>query len=652
MKIKKITLNNYKVYKGKNTFDIPQDKKIIIVKGNNGSGKTTLIYSIIWCLYDTGIKDKVTNIFNKDLLFELKTGDVLESYVSINFSHEDENYYIKRQLRYTKKENDKENEIERNTEEIFLLEILNKSGIKTIIKDSIEIRNKINNMINESIKEYFFFDATKIKDFMHESHEEDVKSAIKNLLNIKTIERAMEHLKTLDTEQTKNNLKSEKTSQELKEKYEAKIILEEELNEIEKQIKKRQEEKNDSLNQKNLLEREISNTKAYEDLVDKIAIEENNKKILEEKLDEIVSEKIAYLKKSYIVYSDKLVSDSKIIFDKEKKELNKRELSKILKLALDNKKCLICENELNEIEKNKIQQKYFRLTSENINENEIVEDYYRQSQELKNELKLITKELPKNLIQENDKKQEIELIESKIELLKNEKIKFAEGNSSLEYKITLNHLESLIERLENNIDLLKKEKWKNEERLKEIDIDIEKMEKKSNANKLEQKKSKVLKELKKELESIYNTYENRKIKDINKNIFLIFKKLIEKKAFTNVFIDPNYKLNINLNEREENILNQISDGEKVILSLSLIMSLALSSNSSRLFMMDTPFEKLDTLHRQKVIGEIPSLVDQLFLIVTDSQVDDQMLERCEKEIAIKFILKQDETGASTSVEKE
>ncbi|MCX3068445.1 AAA family ATPase [Cetobacterium somerae] len=652
MKIKKITLNNYKVYKGKNIFDIPQDKKIIIVKGNNGSGKTTLIYSIIWCLYDTGIKDKVTNIFNKDLLFELKTGDVLESYVSINFSHENENYYIKRQLKYIKKENDKENEIERNTEETFLLEIINKSGIKETIKDSIEIRNKINSMINESIKEYFFFDATKIKDFMHESHEEDVKIAIKNLLNIKTIERAMDHLKTLDTEQTRNNLKSEKISQELKEKYNEKIKTEEKLDEIEKKIKKKQEEKNDSLNQKNLLEKEISNTKAYEELIEKIEIEENNRKILEEELDEIVYGKITYLKKSYIVYSNKLVSDSKIIFDKEKKELNKRELTKILKLALDNKKCLICDNELDEIEKNKIQQKYFQLTSESINENEIVEDYYRESQELKNELKFITKELPKILIQENNKKQEKELIESRIEILKKEKSKFAEGNSSLEYRITLKHLEGLIEELENSIDLLKKEKWKQEENLKEIELDIEKMEKKSNVNILEKKKYKVLKELKKELENIYNTYENRKIKDINKNIFLIFKKLIEKKAFTNVFIDSNYKLNINLNEREENVLNQISDGEKVILSLSLIMSLALSSNSPRLFMMDTPFEKLDTLHSQKVIGEIPSLVDQLFLIVTDSQVDDQMLERCENEIAAKFILKQDETGASTSIERE
>lgn len=652
MKIKKIILNNYKVYKGKNEFDIPQNKKIIIVKGNNGSGKTTLIYSIIWCLYDLGNKDKATDIFNKDLLFNLNIGDSLESYVRINFFHEEQNYHIQRQIKYIKKENDKEIDIIRNTEESFWLELVKNDGTSKVTKDSIEIRNIINSIINESIKEYFFFDATKIKDFMHESHEEDVKNAIKNLLNIKTIERSMEHLRILYTEQTKNNMKNEKISEDLKVKYAEKLEEEKKLEEIEKNLKIKKEENDSSLFQKNLLEKELSNTKVYEDIVEKIKSEEDEKNLLVNELKEINNEKINSLKKSYVVYSNKLIFDSKVIFEREKRELTKRELTKFLKLTLDNKKCLICENELDAEEKKKIQQKYFQLTTENICENEIIEDYNRICQELKNEFNLLKKELIKTLTNEIDKKSKIENIESKIESLKEDKKRFAESNSSSEYRKTLHYLDETIKKLECDIDSLKKEKWRYEESIKKIEDDIEEKEKKSSEYILEQKKYKILKDLKTELENIYATYETKKIEDINENIFIIFGKLIEKKAFTNVFINSNYKLNINLNGRPENILSQISDGEKVILSLSLIMSLALSSNSSKLFMMDTPFEKLDTLHRQKVIGEIPSLVDQLFLIVTDSQVDGEMLERCEKEIAVKFILKQDPTGASTSVEKE
>ena len=53
MIIKSITLNNYRLYKGKNTISFPvhEERNIFLISGENGFGKTTFLHSLIWCLY-------------------------------------------------------------------------------------------------------------------------------------------------------------------------------------------------------------------------------------------------------------------------------------------------------------------------------------------------------------------------------------------------------------------------------------------------------------------------------------------------------------------------------------------------------------------------------------------------------------------------
>ena len=53
MIIKSITLDNYRLYEGKNIIKFEQDdvKPIFLISGENGFGKTTFLHSLIWCLY-------------------------------------------------------------------------------------------------------------------------------------------------------------------------------------------------------------------------------------------------------------------------------------------------------------------------------------------------------------------------------------------------------------------------------------------------------------------------------------------------------------------------------------------------------------------------------------------------------------------------
>ncbi len=69
MRISKIILHNFRIYKGENEVQFPADaeRNIFIVSGFNGYGKTTFLTSLVWCLYgkqmqlvDAPFKERIT----------------------------------------------------------------------------------------------------------------------------------------------------------------------------------------------------------------------------------------------------------------------------------------------------------------------------------------------------------------------------------------------------------------------------------------------------------------------------------------------------------------------------------------------------------------------------------------------------------------
>ena len=68
MFIKKIILNNFRLYKGKNKIELSptDDKNIIVVSGKNGFGKTTFLMSLVWCLYGKQM-EKVDELYQKEI---------------------------------------------------------------------------------------------------------------------------------------------------------------------------------------------------------------------------------------------------------------------------------------------------------------------------------------------------------------------------------------------------------------------------------------------------------------------------------------------------------------------------------------------------------------------------------------------------------
>jgi len=68
MKIKSVELNNYRLYNGKNKVVFPNgnNKNLYLISGENGFGKTTFLHSLLWCLYGRLMAD-VDESFRKEM---------------------------------------------------------------------------------------------------------------------------------------------------------------------------------------------------------------------------------------------------------------------------------------------------------------------------------------------------------------------------------------------------------------------------------------------------------------------------------------------------------------------------------------------------------------------------------------------------------
>lgn len=87
MKLKKITIKNFRSYYGENSFELSDGLTLII--GDNGDGKTTFFEALEW-LFDTSKENKSESNISEMRKKELEIGDADAVSVSVQFEHSGE----------------------------------------------------------------------------------------------------------------------------------------------------------------------------------------------------------------------------------------------------------------------------------------------------------------------------------------------------------------------------------------------------------------------------------------------------------------------------------------------------------------------------------------------------------------------------------
>lgn len=195
MLLKKLTLYNFRPFKGKHEleFSTDKDKNVTLVMAENGAGKTTLAQAFQWALYGRteGFENK--SMLNSLVEKEMLAGTSETVKVELELVHNDIEYIISRTQNYRK---DVNNEMKQDGS---ILDIINKqSDGQTNFNNPLKNISLVSSILPEPLSRYFFFDGERIGKMATEvskGKSDEFKIAVQNLLGLTALKKATDHLK-------------------------------------------------------------------------------------------------------------------------------------------------------------------------------------------------------------------------------------------------------------------------------------------------------------------------------------------------------------------------------------------------------------------------------------------------------------------------
>jgi len=193
MKLLSIKLCNFRQFYGK-TPEIhlaASSRNTTVIYGNNGAGKTTILNACTWVLYEkfTAAFAEPELLVNKRSITEVTTGTSIECSAEVNFEHENKRYQVKRKFFAYQDVNSK---IKYGSNSLYMLYAGDDGNWYTPNQPPEDI---INQILPESLHRYFFFDGEYIDHQFRSSSQGKIAEDTKELLGVKVLDRAIEHLK-------------------------------------------------------------------------------------------------------------------------------------------------------------------------------------------------------------------------------------------------------------------------------------------------------------------------------------------------------------------------------------------------------------------------------------------------------------------------
>ena len=198
MIINRLEMYNFRQYIGHQSVDFSTDpdKNVTVLIGINTSGKTTIVRAFEWCLYGkNGFEDPV--LLNSDVRANMNVGDVQETWVSVNFTHDNREYTLRRSFKYVCSERKAvsdgtvEVSLNKKPEEKLTLEYLQSDGQTKTPIDRSNITESMDRVLPRDLSDYFFFGGERISSIANRT---DLSKAVRGLMRLDVLENARVHL--------------------------------------------------------------------------------------------------------------------------------------------------------------------------------------------------------------------------------------------------------------------------------------------------------------------------------------------------------------------------------------------------------------------------------------------------------------------------
>jgi DNA sulfur modification protein DndD len=179
MLLKKISLTNFRQFYGKQEISIATDKEqnVTLVHAENGVGKTTFLNALLWCFY----KNTTARFENPELIVNNAAAQEGNHEVSVEilFEHEGEEYLVSRTVN------------EKYAEETFNAFVVQKGNFVKLDNPNAFIES----VTPREMARYFFFDGEYAETFSSQNNKSAVRVAVESMLGCNTALSALKDLK-------------------------------------------------------------------------------------------------------------------------------------------------------------------------------------------------------------------------------------------------------------------------------------------------------------------------------------------------------------------------------------------------------------------------------------------------------------------------
>ncbi|QTC41504.1 AAA family ATPase [Bacillus sp. V3] len=663
MKLLEISLTNFRQFYGSQKIEFSHDdKNITIIFGENGKGKTGIFRALMFGLYGSthiqqdNPREKIHLV--NFLALEENVNMPVEASVKVVFESFSKRYELERNVMGLKSGESIEERIQEVT-----LNVIDEAGNYSAdaITDPAEVSRIMNGILDESIKDFFLFDAEKIETLAKSDAKvrEEVKKGIVKLLQIDKLESAIGILKKLQSSEKKRVLDGSQNL-DLNRKQN-------EIDELKKEIEAAEEKSVFKESNK------VSCASEIEDIENRLAENEDVRKIQEKhasavekkniqvrlaksKKDEIKNDMVTngynlILKDNYPsvkTYLDQILVDQKDLIPIE-----------VIEKSLRENKCACCNNDLGK-------------HVENLQHIEQLKNNYKRS-ELTPLISLISSGLHDFTLEEDDImnamnrklaefreiKEGIESINKQLQKYEAEIADKAQEQENLkQLEATLKGKKNMLHELGVEIETLKNQVVQKEKDLQAKEKEFSRLLRENESLRIDSKVLQYIDDLKEEFAKVFNEYSDEMRHKLTTETTAIFKELIDRKdkeLINRIDINEKYEIKV-LGWDGVDITQDISQGQRQVVSLSFITSLAKvaaggSADINFPLFMDTPFGRISGNNRDHLIDNIPGLTSQWILLLTDTELSktEEMRFKATNKLGKWYKLDQLKTGYSKIV---
>ncbi len=638
MIIKKLTLHNFGVYADTNTMEFSGKRPVVLIGGMNGRGKTTILEAVLLSLYGSNsfayTESKYQSYGQYLKSYVNKKDGTLESFVEIVFamdSSDEEVYQVHREW---------DAKGQRVHEKIWV----KKNG-----DDSAFLTENwpmfVESILPSALSNFFFFDGEKIAELAVEDTSVQMKESIKAMLGISVLD-------VLDTDISKIISRIGK-----------KISSNQDLNKLEEL----RSEKDEASEELKLLDEEI--------------------KELESRKSKLFSE-LEKLNSEYQVKGGDIVEQKHDLVQERANKLsamaNNQELR--FEMAAGELPLVLVKPLLNDI-KNAGEIEHDRMIS-SLALNKIKDAYSKYSGKNTNTDDFIL--FMQNMVGEDERENIYNLSDAtlyKVGMLCERELDDAKTQTKslmMEERVYQKKIDEIDGYLSVDInekelsDLFKSIKTAEKE-LTNCEIEIEEYHKRrsslnSNLVMLSAEFSRMAESVLSSLEAVDSDervikyahmakdiieqykirLQARKTSILAETMTECYKKLANKKNLVANIEMNSETLDLTYLSKEGDVVTKerLSAGEKQLMVISLLWSLAICSKKKLPVIIDTPLSRLDSAHRESLITTyFPNASEQTIILSTDSEIDEKYYELMQDSVGDRFTLEYNDDDKTTSLTK-